>query len=410
MPHALFSISREQLLHDLYHAYKRARLHKACSPDQQDFELHLETELISLANELYNRTYRPRPSICFVICEPKHREVFAANFRDRVVHHLYYEYTHQLFERTFIADTYSCIEGRGTHYGIGRLEHHIKGESQNYRKTCYILKIDIKGYFMHIDRKKLLALCMETLERMRSRNIGGEKPWDEEHDYALVSYLTTIFVLHDPLQGCQRRGRLDDWKGLPPSKSLFFSKEGCGLPIGNLTSQLFSNVYMNVFDQYCKRVLHCHRYGRYVDDAYVVSRDRAWLKLLVPKMREFLKTELGLQLHPDKIKRDDCMKGVSFLGAYIKPWRTYAYSDTVRRIRRKVRALDVCGCTPCYLCAAMSSYAGVFSHYKSRRVCEHALCGSNMDLQKVGFFTCSMRRFQVYRSVMRRWQYSLDLL
>lgn len=99
---------------------KKARQHKACTPDQQQFELNLEEELVGLANDLYNRSYKLSPGICFIIRDPKQREVFAANFRDRVVHHLYYHYTHKLFERTFIADCYSCIEGRETHYGISK--------------------------------------------------------------------------------------------------------------------------------------------------------------------------------------------------------------------------------------------------------------------------------------------------
>lgn len=408
MLHTLYHITREQLLHDLFVAYKRARQHKACTIDQQQFELNLESELVSLTDELYTRSYKPSAGICFVIHDPKLREVFAANFRDRVVHHLYYGYTHHLFERTFIADTYSCIEGRGTHYGINRLEHHIRSESDNYRKPCYILKIDVKGYFMHINRQKLLTLCMETLDRMRNRKIESEKPWDEEYDYDLVKYLTNIFVLHDPLQRCLRRGRPNDWSGLPPSKSLFFSPEGCGLPIGNLTSQLFSNVYMNRFDQYCKRELNCKHYGRYVDDAYVVSRDRVWLKSLVPKMREYLKTELGLQLHPDKIRVDDCMKGVSFLGAYLKPWRIYVYNDTVRRIRRKIRCIDADRRSPLYVRSAMSSFAGIFSHRCGRRLRMRTLCATNPTLLHKGFFIKDMHCFYLYRSVFRLWYRQLQ--
>ena len=413
-PHALFHLSREQLLHDLYRAYRRARLHKACTADQQEFELNLESELVSLTNELHSRTYHPRPGICFIIRDPKQREVFAAHFRDRVVHHLYYEYTHSLFERTFIADTYSCIDGRGTHFGIHRLEHHIRSVSQNYRRPCYVLKVDVKGYFMHINRERLYQICMETLDKMRSREIGsyaakphspigGNKPWEAEHDYELVSYLTKIFTLHNPIADSRRRGSAENWRGLPPSKSLFFSPEGCGLPIGNLTSQLFSNVYMNRFDQFCKRQLHCRHYGRYVDDAFVVSEDREWLRSLVPLMRRFLKDELHLQLHPDKVRINSSLLGVAFLGAYLKPWRTYVNSDTARRIRKKVRMLDTELCSPQRLRSAMSSFAGVFSHWKSWQVCEKALCASNPALLRKGYFTKGMKRWHPYRSVWARW-------
>lgn len=403
-----FTLSREQLLADLYRAYQRARRHKAASADRQRFELHLEDELTSLAGELHARTYRPSPSVCFVIEDPKRREVFAADFRDRVVHHLYYDYTHRLFERTFIADTYSCIEGRGTHYGIRRLQRHILAVSDRYRRPCYVLKVDVKGYFMHIDRRRLLALCLRTLEKMRGRAIDGSEPWDTTHDYAFVRYLTETFVLYDPLPSCRRHGSPDDWKGLPPSKSLFCSPPGCGLPIGNLTSQLFSNVYMNAFDQHCKRRLGCRHYGRYVDDAFVVSGDREWLRGLVPQMAAFLERELGLQLHPGKTRIDDCRTGVAFLGAYLKPWRSYVHSATVRRIRRKVRASAPLQADPRRLASSMSSFAGVFAHRQGQSVRKRALCASSPDLLRMGFFTKGMKSFKLYGSVFRAWREGLE--
>ena len=410
MSHSLFKLSREELFFDLYHAYLRARRHKTCSLDQQRFELNLETELTLLTEELFHRTYKPRSENCFVIQDPKKREVFAADFRDRVVHHLYYHYTHLLFERTFIADAYSCIENRGTHYGIDRLSHHIKGESQNYRNPCYILKVDIKGYFMHINRQRLLTLCLNTLERQRSRCVDSFKPWDAEHDFEFVCYLTKIFVMQNPLAACVRRGNQNDWKELPPSKSLFFSPSGCGLPIGNLTSQLFSNVYMNVFDQYCKRVLHCHRYGRYVDDAYVVSSDKQWLKSLVPKMHDFLHRELSLELHPNKVRIDSAARGVSFLGTYLKPWRIYVYNDTIRRMKRKIRAINVDAASPHYLRSSISSFAGVFAHRKGKWMQETTLIGANPRLIQKGLFSVDMRHYQLYRSVVRQWYKSLQNL
>ena len=151
---------------DLMQAYLDARLHKRNRRYQLEFESNLDNNLDRLCDELYYRTYKPSPSDCFIITDPKKREVFAAAFRDRIVHHLYYNYVHQMFERTFINDSYSCIKGRGTHYGINRLEHHIRCESQNYTETCYVLKMDIRGYFMHIDRERLLNISLESLKRM----------------------------------------------------------------------------------------------------------------------------------------------------------------------------------------------------------------------------------------------------
>lgn len=139
-------MTRDELLNDLRQAYLDARRRKRNKPYQQRFEANLESNLESLCDALWNRTYKPLPSDCFIVTDPKRREVFAAHFRDRIVHHLYFNYTHELFERTFIQDSYSCIKGRGTHFGIHRLRQHILQESRNYTRNCYVLKMDIRGY------------------------------------------------------------------------------------------------------------------------------------------------------------------------------------------------------------------------------------------------------------------------
>ena len=146
----MFHLTREQLLADLHQAYLDARRHKRQKPYQQHFERHAEANLKQLCDELWTRSYRPGPATCFIITDPKRREVFAAQFRDRVVHHLYYNYVHEMLERTFIQDSYSCIRHRGTHYGIARLERHIRRESQNYQVPCYVLQMDLQGYIHQI--------------------------------------------------------------------------------------------------------------------------------------------------------------------------------------------------------------------------------------------------------------------
>lgn len=159
-----FSLTYSQLLQDLHRAYYDARRHKRCKPYVQRFEANLEHNLSQLCYELWTRRYCPQPSTCFIITDPKKREVFAAEFRDRIVHHLYYNYVHTMFERTFVQDSYSCIKGRGTHYGVRRLEHHIRQESHNYTKPCYVMKMDVRGYFMHIDRKKTSGYMFNVVE------------------------------------------------------------------------------------------------------------------------------------------------------------------------------------------------------------------------------------------------------
>ena len=335
---SVFRLTREGLMADLRQAFLDARRHKGGKPYVQRFEARLEENLAELCDELYERRYRPRPSQCFIITDPKQREVFAADFRDRIVHHLYYNYTHVLYERTFIHDSYSCIPGRGTHYGVARLARHIRQESQGYTVPCYVLKMDIRGYFMHIDRRRLLGICEETLAGMAPHYVSPsrDRRWGDVLDLGFVRYLTEVIALLDPTRDCRMAGSAADWHGLPHDKSLFHSPPGCGLPIGNLTSQLFSNVYLNVLDQYMKRVLGCRHYGRYVDDFYVVGADRGWLLSLVPQVDALLRGRLGLELHEGKTTLSSVWHGVEFLGHWLKPHRIYASRTSVRRIGRKL--------------------------------------------------------------------------
>lgn len=367
-----FSITKEQLLLDLYRAYKDARKHKRSRIYQLKFEFNLEENLIDLRNELIYGNYKPYSSNCFIIHDPKMREVFAANFRDRIVHHLFYNYTHEMFERSFIYDSYSCIKNKGTHFGIERLKHHIRSVSKGYSKPCYVLKIDIKGYFMNINRSILLELSRKTLSKYKNK-----------FDVSFVDYLLEIIIKSNPIESCNVIGRFEDWDNLPDDKSLFHAKENCGLPIGNLSSQLFSNVYMNVFDQYVKRDLKCRHYGRYVDDAYIVSDDRNYLKSLILKISHFLDNELGLKIHPYKTRIFNAYHGVEFLGAYIKPFRTYISSSSLRRIRKKL--VDCKIEDKKHLQSSINSFLGVFSHYDSYCL-RKVIFENNIRLKSVGKF------------------------
>jgi len=368
-----YTLDYGSLRNDLFQAYLDARRHKRNRKYQRDFESNLDANLDSLCQELYSRTYKPLASECFIITDPKKREVFAAAFRDRIVHHLYYNYVHRMFERTFIHDSYSCIKGRGTHYGIKRLETHIRKESQNYSQPCYVLKMDIRGYFMHINRNRLLEICMSTIDRMSKHKVGKYRTdtWAEIIDIGFVKYLTREIVLLDCTLNCKIIGRPSDWDGLDESKSLFASDSGCGLPIGNLTSQLFSNVYLGVLDQYMKRSLHCRHYGRYVDDFYVVSSDRHFLHYITGRVRAFLTQVLGLELHSGKLRIDSVKYGVQFLGAFLKPWRKYISNESLHHMLPKLKAafavLACFGKTTQkeirHAFSSLTSMSGVLSHY-----------------------------------------------
>lgn len=360
-----YHLTKQALILDLYAAFADAKKHKADKAYVKVFEGRLVHNVESLAGDLINRTYRPEPSSCFIVEKPKKREVFAAQFRDRVVHHLYFNYTHELFERTFIQDTYSCIQGRGTLYGIKRLESHIRKESHNYQRDVHILKLDMRGYFMHINRSKLSEIAVNTLNKMRKHKISkhGQETWEDVLDFDFIIWLTKEVAMLNPEENCKIVGKKEDWDGLDKNKSLFYTNNGCGLPIGNLTSQLFSNVYLNVFDQFVKRELKAKHYGRYVDDAYIVSSDKKWLMSLIPQIRAFLKSELGLDLHMGKLQLANSKHGVEFLGAFLRPFRRYISNATLRRTlgnMRKSRHQDANS-----LFRSTNSFLGALVHHKT---------------------------------------------
>lgn len=386
-------LTREQLYEDLHQAYLDARRHKRNRPYQLRFEAYLEENLESLCDALWNRTYQPLPSDCFIITDPKRREVFAAHFRDRIVHHLYFNYTHEMFERTFIEDSYSCIKGRGTHYGINRLRQHILKESRNYNRPCYVLKMDIRGYFMSINRQKLHSICVESLKKMAKHQVGKYRQlrWEETVDMDFIRYLTKVIVLLNPTEQCRMIGLPSDWDELPHDKSLFHSPKGCGLPIGNLTSQLFSNVYLNRFDQFMKRELKCRHYGRYVDDFYVVSCDREWLESLVPKVTAFLSNHLDLKIHEGKTLICPVENGVEYLGAFLLPYRTYISRATLERMDAKLYALESENDRN-HICNAINSYCGVLSHGNNFNVRQMMLLKRHQFI-RWGLFDYGLRHF-----------------
>ena len=386
-----FSISKEQLLKDIYRAYKDARKHKQSRMYQLKFEYDLEKNLIELRDELMAKTYKPRPSICFIIHDPKMREVFAANFRDRIVHHLFYNYTHKLFESTFIYDSYSCIKKRGTHFGVKRLKHHILSVSNNYKTPCYILKIDIKGYFMHIDRSVLFKECMRTLSKMENHN-KCSMSHTSNIDFRFVHYLLDIIINNNPIDDCIVLGDVSDWNMLPSDKSMMCAKSGCGLPIGNLSSQLFSNVYMNVFDQFVKRQLKCRHYGRYVDDAYIVADSKERLHEIIPQVRNFLKDRLHLSINECKLQIFNAQHGTEFLGAYIKPFRTYVSQSSQRRMIQKINRRDWRDLK--YMMSAINSLLGVMSHHKTFAM-RRCVFGGSKIINKYGYFNSGWDKYKI---------------
>ncbi|PKL30877.1 hypothetical protein CVV43_05055 [Candidatus Saccharibacteria bacterium HGW-Saccharibacteria-1] len=303
------------LIENIFQAYYDARKNKRNSNSSLGFELEYEKNLVKLFWEISERRYVPSPHSAFIIDKPVKREVFASEFRDRIVHHLIFNYINPIFDPLFINDSYSCRINKGTLYGVKRADYFIKSCSENYKKDAYIMKLDIEGYFMSIDRTLLFGIIKKQVIKRQDKLTC---------ELDLILYLLEKVIFCDPTEGCLVKSDREAWQGLPRSKSLFFSKPGKGLPIGNLTSQLFANIYLNEIDQFVKRELKFKYYGRYVDDMIFVDNDKERLLSAISDIREYLADSLSLKLHPKKIYLQHYSKGVNFLGAYIKPHRILA--------------------------------------------------------------------------------------
>ena len=296
----------------LYIAYLEARKGgKRLTHDEQKFELNVDENLKLLRKDILRKTYEPSRSSAHIIYKPVIREIFAATFRDRVVHHLIFDTVYDWWDKRMIADAYSCRVGKGTLYGIQRLDHHIRTVSHNYARKAYILKLDIQGYFMSLPRKELYERAIWGLDRQ-----FADRKSSSEYEMAKFLWHKTIF--DDPIHGVYKKGDLSGWDKLPPSKSMFGQPAGKGIVIGNLTSQLLSNIYLDQLDRFVVYDLGYKHYGRYVDDFYiVVSEDELpQLKRDVGAIEAFLRLK-QLTLHPKKRMLREVSQGVPFLGAVV---------------------------------------------------------------------------------------------
>ena len=355
MPIFVNTFFEKQLLYDLFQAYYDARKNKRNTINALLFEIDYEAKLFELYEEIKDEKYEVKPSMCFISLKPLQREIFAADFRDRIIHHLIYNYISPFFERLFINDAYSCRKNKGTSYGIKRLNHFIRSCSENYKQDCYILKLDIKGYFMAIDKNILYKKIEKIINRFRK---------EASFDVDFILRLIYKVIFNDPTKNCRIKGKRENWLGLPKSKSLFYAEKNKGLPIGNLTSQLFANIYLNDFDHFAKYKLGCKYYSRYVDDIAVVHKDNKCLKLIIPVLRKYLKGELSLELHPRKIYLQHFSKGVAFLGAVIKPYRIYIKNRVKGNFYKKImQKLAEIGAVK--FVASANSYLGILRQFNT---------------------------------------------
>ena len=368
-------MDKKQLLFDLYVSYLQARKHKRHTHSQMVFEEKLEDNLVQLRNDICSWKYQISPSIYFIQKDPVQREVFAWNFRDRIVHHLIYNYISPYREKQFIYDSYSCRKWKWTLLWIQRISKFMRSCSQCYTQQWRILKLDIQWYFMAINRdilrKKVKTPLINRKQVSRIWNSELFPNWKFLIQWEFPEYLINIIhdiIYNDPTSNGIFKWKTSDYDWLPKSKSLFFSAENCGLPIWNLTSQLFSNIYLNDFDHYVKENLGIKYYGRYVDDFVLIHPDKEYLKSLIEPITKFLSYTLHLRLHPNKIYLQPISHGLQFLWAIIKPYRCYRWKRTITNFYNKLKETKY---KPPR--SSLDSYIWLMLHYKHYKLVKKIL-------------------------------------
>jgi len=343
----------------LLEAYFDCRRNKRRTASAIVYEMDYESRLVSLRDRINEHTYQPGKSICFVVTRPRYREVFAASFEDRIIHHYIALRLIPLFEAMFSPRTFNCRKGKGQLYGIETLTADIKACSDDYTQDCYIMKLDLKGFFMSID-KLLLANAIDLF--VVKNYTGGDR---ED-----LRYLCRTVILHSPEKNCERHSPLSYWEHLPANKSLFTNGEGKGVAIGNLFAQLFANFLLNVVDWLFEKIGIVY-HGRYVDDMYAVHTDKGVLLDAVPIIRMRL-AALGLQLNERKFYFQHYKKGVEFTGVIVKPYRAYVCNRVMTNFIAAVRRLNAATDLRHIIRAVCSinSYLGILRHcneYANRR-------------------------------------------
>jgi RNA-directed DNA polymerase len=299
-------------LENLCAAWQEFIAGKRGKEDVQLFGEHLSDEIIMLHEALMYGSYRHGPYVHFRISDPKPRDIHKATVRDRLLHHAIHRQLYPFYDHIFIADSFSCRVGKGVHKALDRFRTMARKASRNHTRTCWVLKCDIKKFFASVDHGVLIAILGERIT-----------------DGGLLDLLSRIIRSFE----------------VTPDR---------GLPLGNLTSQLFANVYMHELDQFVKRFLHASFYIRYADDFVLLSNDRYRLISLLPLVQSFLHERLKLTLHPSKVFLQTVASGTDVLGWVHFPHHRVPRRTTRRRMLARIRQHPED--------STLQSYLGMLSH------------------------------------------------
>jgi retron-type reverse transcriptase len=313
-------------LENLLEAWKEFIVGKRSKKDVQTFSMNLMDNIFSLHNDLIHHTYTHGGYQAFKINDPKPRDIHKATVRDRLLHHAIYRILYPFFDKTFIADSYSCRNKKGTLRAINKFRSYFRKVSRNNTKTCWVLKCDIRKFFANIDHKTLIGILKEYIP-----------------DENIIKLLENV---------------IDSFTS--------------GLPLGNLTSQLFVNIYMNKFDQFIKHKLKAKYYIRYADDFVILSEDKKWLENFIHKISEFLKSELKLELHSDKISLKTVSSGVDFLGmvnfSNHRILRTKTKKRMFKKLHEYTKLLQNNLISEENFNQSLQSYLGILSHINANKL------------------------------------------
>lgn len=304
---------------EICRAYLECRRNKRNTHNALKFELKAEENILRLENELKNRSYHPSRSVLFTANKPKLREIFAADFCDRIVHHLLIRRLEDIWEPIFIHDSYACRKGKGTHKAVLRLQKFLRQATQNGKVRAYYLQLDIKDFFTSIDKELLFTIIRDKIS-------------DPD-----ILWLTERILFWDPTDSYIVKGDKSLLLKIPENKSLFGKENLRGLPIGNLTSQFFANIYLNELDQFIKHTLKARYYLRYVDDFVLVSYNRDELEQFEDSIGQFLESRLNLKLHPKRRKLQPVSNGIDFLGYIIRPNYILVRRRVVNNLKAKLK-------------------------------------------------------------------------
>lgn len=303
---------------------------KRSKQDTARFELCLEDNIFALNQELSSGNWMPDPYEMFLVNDPKLRRIHKASVRDRVLYQAVFRVLYKIFDPGFIFHSYSSRDNKGTHAGVVAFEGYLRKTSANYTRSAHVVKCDIRKFFDSIDHDILYRLIKEKIK-----------------DEKLLLLLRKIV-------------------------DSFSTASGKGLPLGNVTSQLFANIYMNELDQYIKRELRSECYIRYCDDFVIISESKQYLEECVRKIGEFCSDKLSLELHPKKVIFRKVYQGVDFLGYVSLPYRRVIRTRTKRRILRKldeIKSLNDKGLAdPEFMDRSAQSYLGILSHCEGKRI------------------------------------------